>query len=241
MTEPIPSEPVPSAPAPIASPEEYRAARVSRRWPLVSGLVAVLLVAAVGAIIAYRDGNLPFSFDTEWMSEVIEHRSAFWDVPALFMDFLGGGIVGALVVPIGIALVLFLRRKPWAATYFIIATVLSAGLVQLLKNVYVRPRPTDILVTADLGSFPSGHVANAATMAVVLGFIAHRAWVWVAGVVYTVLMMLSRTYLGAHWLSDTVGGLVLGAGVAVLLWAPFVYRLHRERHGRPATGPVPRV
>jgi undecaprenyl-diphosphatase len=42
-------------------------------------------------------------------------------------------------------------------------------------------------------------------------------------------MMLSRTYLGAHWISDTVGGMLIGAGVAVILWAPFAFRLYRER------------
>jgi undecaprenyl-diphosphatase len=41
-------------------------------------------------------------------------------------------------------------------------------------------------------------------------------------------MMLSRTYLGAHWISDTIGGMLVGAGVAVIVWAPFVEKLYRE-------------
>jgi membrane-associated phospholipid phosphatase len=47
--------------------------------------------------------------------------------------------------------------------------------------------------------------------------------------VWALAMALSRTYLGAHWLSDTIGGLILGAGVAVIVWAPLAYRLARER------------
>jgi undecaprenyl-diphosphatase len=42
-------------------------------------------------------------------------------------------------------------------------------------------------------------------------------------------MAVSRTYLGAHWLSDTVGGLLIGAGVAVIVWAPLAYRIAREK------------
>ena len=225
------SAPTPPTATPHAVGEEKQAARISRRWPLISSISAVVLVAALGAIIAYRAGNLPFQFDTEWMAEVIEHRSPFWEVPALLMDFIGGGVVGVFVVPIAVVVLLCLLRRFWAAAYFVVATVLSAGVVQLLKNLFERPRPADILVTADLGSFPSGHVANAATMAVVIGLIVRRTWVWIVGVVYAVLMMLSRTYLGAHWLSDTVGGLILGAGAAILVWAPFAYVLHRERHG----------
>jgi undecaprenyl-diphosphatase len=91
-----------------------------------------------------------------------------------------------------------------------------------------------MIVTSDFGSFPSGHVANAATIAVALGVIVPRVWVWVLGAVYTVLMAISRTYLGAHWLSDTIGGLLVGAGVALVLWAVFAARLERERLARLA-------
>ena len=198
--------------------------------------MAVLLVAGLGAIIAYRENNLPFSFDLAFLAEVVEHRSAFWTVPALVMNNIGGGIIGALVVPLAIILLFLLFRMKWAALYFASATIVSAGLVQLLKNLYERPRPQDILVTADLGSFPSGHVANAATMAVVLSLVLRRVWIWAAGVVYTVIMLLSRTYLGAHWLSDTFGGIVLGSAVAVIVWAPLAHRLLTERERR--IGPV---
>lgn len=221
---------------PDSTPAARQAARVSRRWPLVSGGMAVLLVAAIGAIIAYRENNLPFSFDLAFMGELVEHRSAFWNVPALVMNNIGGGILGTLIVPIAVIVLFLLFRMKWAALYFGIATIVSAGLVQLLKNLYDRPRPQDILVTADPGSFPSGHTANAATMAVVLALVLRRVWIWAAGVIYTVIMLLSRTYLGAHWLSDTIGGLVLGSAVAVIVWAPLAHRLLTERERR--IGPV---
>ena len=151
------------------------------------------------------------------------------------MNFLGGGWFGVFVVPIGIAVILLIVKKPWSALYFVVATVVSAGLVQLLKSLFGRARPMDILVTADFGSFPSGHVANAATMAVTLAILLQRRWVWAAGAAYVVLMLLSRTYLGAHWLSDTIGGLLLGAAVAVLLWAPLASRLQKEWSAPAAT------
>jgi len=220
--------------SPLAAPEtEDEAARISRRWPLISSTIAVALVAMLGAIIAFRGGNLPLDVDTEWMGELVEHRSPFWEVPALVMDHVGGGLFGVFVLPLLIIGILCLFRRFWAALYFALASVASAGLVQLLKNVFERPRPEEILVAADLGSFPSGHTANAATMAVVLGYILRRVWVWAAGLAYTILMLLSRNYLGAHWLSDTVGGLILGVAVAVILWAPFAHRLYRERHAGP--------
>ncbi|MCU1509425.1 MAG: hypothetical protein JWR53_721 [Glaciihabitans sp.] len=203
--------------------------RVARLWPVVSASGALILVAALAGVIFYRENNKPFGFELEWMSEIVENRSPFWTAPALVFNALGGGVLASLVVPLLIIAALIVWRRPWSALYFALATALSAGIVQLLKVVMDRPRPTDPLVQPDFGSFPSGHSANAAVMAVTLGIIFGRWWVWAIGGVYTVAMMISRTYLGAHWISDTVGGALVGAGVAIILWAPFAYRLFRER------------
>ena len=208
----------------------HQAVRISRRWPVISASVAVVLVIALGVLIALRPKE-QFAFDMAWMAEVVEHRSPIWLGPALFFNYAGGGIVGTFVVPLVIFLLLLAFRRPWGATYFAVASIVSVGLVQVIKHTVGRARPTEILVHADLGSFPSGHTANAATMVVVLGLLFPRVWVWVAGGAWAVLMAVSRTYLGAHWLSDTIGGLLLGAGVAIIVWAPLAYRLERERSG----------
>ena len=205
------------------------ARRIVRRWPLISGIAAVLLAAALGAIAVARTDGLPFGFDTEWMSEVAEEREPVWDFLSYLMNALGGNLMGIFVVPTLIIVVLLVIKRPWAAVYYLTATLVSSGLVQLLKKSFGRARPDDILVQVDFGSFPSGHVGNAATMAVILGIIFPRLWVWIAGVAYVVIMMVSRTYLGAHWLSDTIGGALLGAGVAIVVWAPFAAKLDGER------------
>ncbi|PPG59751.1 phosphoesterase PA-phosphatase [Rathayibacter sp. AY2B7] len=207
--------------------------RAARRWPLISAGLAVLLTVLLAALIFYREHDKPFGFDTAWMNEIIEHRSTFWLVPSLVMNSLGGGILGTIVIPLIVFVALLIRRGRWAATYFAIAAPLGGLLVQIFKNAIGRPRPLEILVNADFGSFPSGHSANAATTAVVLAVVFPLWWVRIAGAAYTVAMMLSRTYLGAHWISDTVGGLLLGAGVALIVWAPLAVRLHTERVASP--------
>jgi undecaprenyl-diphosphatase len=229
MTAPQPDRTTPDA----EGHDVVKAARVSRRWPILAASVAVVVVVGLGVIIALRP-KLPFEIDTEWMGEIAEHRSAFWLGPALFFNYAGGGIVGSVVVPVVIVLLLLAFRRPWGAAYFAIASALSVILVQVLKLTVGRARPTEILVHADAGSFPSGHTANAATMVVVLGILFPRVWVWCLGVAWAILMSVSRTYLGAHWISDTVGGLLLGAGVAIIVWTPLAHRLALE-----ATEPHP--
>jgi undecaprenyl-diphosphatase len=216
----------PSSPERAADPA---ARRVSRRWPVISGLSAVALTALLGLVVVVRANGLALEADAEWMAEIIEHRSPVWEVPSLLMNALGGGVFGVLVVPLAITLVLVLIKRRWAAGYYLAATVVSAAGVQLLKQLFGRARPEDMLVISDYGSFPSGHVANAATMAVCLAIIFPRRWVALAGAAYTIVMLLSRTYLGAHWLTDTIGGVLLGAGVAVVLWAPLAAKIDGER------------
>lgn len=210
--------------------KEVDAYRVQRRWPLISGILAVVMVGIFGLLIAVRDFEIvPFEVDAEWMEELSENQHPFWETMAVLFDRLGGGLIGILIVPLLVIAILLILKRRWAALYFAVASIVSAGLVQLIKNTVDRPRPEEILVAADFGSFPSGHAGNAATVAVALALILRRYWVWIAGAVYVVLMVLSRTYLGAHWLTDTLGGVVLGAGVAIIVWAPFAYKLHLER------------
>jgi membrane-associated phospholipid phosphatase len=205
-------------------PRDTAAHRVHQRWRSIAGLGAIALAAALGVLIAVR-GNL--AVDESWMGEIVERRSPWWEVPSFVMNTLGGGLVATIIAAALCVLMLALRRK-WTALYIAVASLVSTVVVHLLKWVLGRERPAEIMLSIESGSFPSGHVANAATLATLLAIIVWRWWIVAAGAVYVVLMALSRTYLGAHWLSDTVGGLLLGAGVALVLWVPFAERLLSE-------------
>ncbi|WP_448811871.1 phosphatase PAP2 family protein [Agromyces bauzanensis] len=215
----------PTLPAEAGAPAPVR---ISRVWWVVSAGAALALVVLLAVMIVYREANKPFGFEVEFMSTLVAARNEVWTVPALVFNALGGGILSTVAVPAVIVAALLVWRRPWGAVYYLVAAIASSGLTRLIKVIVGRPRPEDILVTPDFGSFPSGHSANAALIATTLGIIFLRTWVWVAGAAYTVLMMLSRTYLGAHWISDTIGGALVGAGVAVILWAPFAEKLYRE-------------
>ena len=216
----------PGHPEVVATP---RAKRVTHLWPLVSGLAVVGLTFGLGALIAVRDKGLPLPTDVVWMHDLMLFRAPILEVVSLVMNYLGGNVIASIVVPVLIIGALLLLKRPWAAGYYLVATVLTGVTVQLLKHLFGRARPDVLIVNVDFGSFPSGHVANAAAMAVILSILFPRWWTWVAGSIYTIVMMFSRTYLGAHWLSDTVGGLLLGVGVAVLVWAPLAAKLNGER------------
>lgn len=202
-------------------------------WYLGTGLVLIALACALGAWIFFR-GDDPFVVDVWWNALVAD-----WNGPVLtgisqFMNWVGAGWFGVLAVPIAGAIGLILLKRPWAAAYFLVAEAVSAGGVQVLKHLFGRVRPEDIIVISDYGSYPSGHVANATTLAIAAIVIFPRLWVVLVGAGWVLLMAFSRTYLHAHWLSDTVGGVLIGAGAALIVAAAFVVPMAREN---PATIP----
>lgn len=199
------------------------------RRRLLLGLVLVLLGAALGLTIALAAANLPLGVDSWWMARMLEIRTPLLIGFGFAMNWIGGGWFAIFGLPVLIAVALLLLRRPWGALFFVACELVSAGIVQLLKQSYGRPRPEEILTASDFGSFPSGHSANAATIAVALFILFPRVWVAVAGVVWVLLMAFSRTLMGAHWLSDTVGGALLGAGAALLVAAAMTVPLARER------------
>lgn len=190
------------------------------------GLLAASL--ALGAFIFFFRGNGPFDVDVWWMTTLAAARGDVLLAVSYAMNFAGAGWFGVYAVPLAVGGAFLIARRPWAALFFICAEIAGAGAVQVMKHLFGRARPEDIIVISDFGSFPSGHVANAATVAVALWVLFPRVWVAVAGAAWILLMAFSRTYLGAHWLSDTVGGALVGAAAALLVAAAFARVLERE-------------
>lgn len=209
-------------------------ARAGRFWMLGVALVAFAGLTALTVAVLMRSGG-PFAIDQVWLVWMLDSRLWLPLWPALFLNWIGGGVVAIVVVPGAMILVFLLRRRWWAAVYVASASVVGAGAVQLLKYTVDRIRPDEMLVQSENGSFPSGHAASAAVIAVVVCALFARAWVVVLGTLYTTAMMFSRTFLGVHWLSDTVAGVLLGAMVALALAAVLAPQLLREGKPNPVS------
>jgi undecaprenyl-diphosphatase len=67
-------------------------------------------------------------------------------------------------------------------------------------------------------SFISGHATNACGFAVFLSLVFRHRWVTLVALIWAVLISYSRIYLGMHFVSDVVGGILAGTLIAVGLY-----------------------
>jgi membrane-associated phospholipid phosphatase len=220
------------------TPKLPQGTRIPWAVPLWIGVGLILLATAIGAVL-YWAGATPFVIDAAWNSLLLSWDSDVLLGFSLFMDFVGGGWFSVFAVPIGVAVVLLIFKKPWSAVFFVAAELFSALLVQILKNLFSRARPEEILVFSDHGSYPSGHVANAATIAAAFVILFPRLWVVIVGAAWVLLMAFSRTYLHAHWLTDTFGGAMVGVGAALVVASLMSKLLEREVHVPPESPLAP--
>jgi membrane-associated phospholipid phosphatase len=226
-----------------AGPEEPPILTAPRRDTAVA-LVICALTAVLFAVAADHGALSHIQrLDDSWLRLMISARDSPLTVIAKVFNVLGLVYV-TLPVRVAIAGYLAFRRRWWHLAAFAAAVLLSEVLIGPVKAAYDRARPPGSLVATSGASFPSGH-SVAASVTVIAAIIAlvpagRRRVAWgLAAAVFALLMGLSRAYLGAHWLSDAIAGLLLGTSCA-LLAAVVVdrgQRAWRRRHGIPEAVP----
>ena len=172
----------------------------------------------------------------EWLQETAAEITA-----------LGGyTVVGILVAAVIGFLVVSRKYGPALYTFLSIGTGTLVG--HLLKELYARPRPdlVEHLVNTHTPSFPSGHAMVSAIVYLTLGSLILRfvddfrvrAYVLALAILLTLMIGVTRIYLGVHWPSDVVAGWAMGAAWASLAWLTVsALRLYRARRGGQAVAP----
>ncbi len=107
------------------------------------------------------------------------------------------------------------KKKGFVICYiFMISMVLN----NLIKLVFQVKRPFEVMKgiagkrvhTATGSSLPSGHTQSTATMFISLAILNQKIKVYIFAILFSILVGISRLYLGVHWPLDVLAGLVLG-------------------------------
>jgi membrane-associated phospholipid phosphatase len=199
--------------------KRYRLAQPRRTAAVGAGLL-VLVVVGTFAVASHP---APFGIDSAWANVMTEmRRPALTSLAKHVFDPLGRFPLSWLIVA-GAGLVLWHDQRRRASAVLLIGELASWATNSLIKAAVARPRPADALIEASRSSYPSGHAAFAAVTAVLLvGLLVptgRRAGPAALAAALAVAMAWSRTYLLAHWLTDVIAGLCVGAGIGSLTLA----------------------
>ena len=211
---------------------------------LVSGLILAFLQIADemvegemeafdrSILLMFRDpANPDLVIGPPWMHEMVR------DITALGSFSLLGLIV------LGVCAYLYLARMRSAALFVLVSVLGGTLLSTVLKMGYNRPRP-DLTTMSEqfTASFPSGHAMLSAVTFLTLGALLARfaptrrlqVLSLCGALLLTLLVGLSRLYMGVHYPSDILAGWCLGSAWALLCSSVAIVLQRRGSVDRPA-------
>jgi undecaprenyl-diphosphatase len=120
-------------------------------------------------------------------------------------------------------------KRQWGAALFVLGSICGGTAVSFaVKELVQRPRPDFIAAVAQTQtySFPSGHAFLSAVTFLTLGALLARVqrqaevkiYLLAVAITITVLVGISRVYIGVHWPTDVLAGWCAGAAWAILCW-----------------------
>jgi undecaprenyl-diphosphatase len=196
---------------------------------LFSGVILFILFVFFSYLV-HKNLFIHLDFDTTVrLQDKISRR---FDAPFSLLSLIGSAEIVSVFLLI---LWVFIKKLRY------IFVLLFFGIIHLFelfgKAFVTHPGPPHLFIRYDIGfsfpssyvqpgsSYPSGHLARTLFISTILIFIIYhlkrlsdmkKILLYLAIAIFAGLMFVSRIYLGEHWLSDVIGGSLLGSSMGIL-------------------------
>jgi undecaprenyl-diphosphatase len=206
-----------------------------QRWQMIVAGWAIALLSGMAFarwLHSYGDWHDGLAWERALLRAVHVPLPQWLDTIMVAMPWLGTNIT-LLPMTIVIVFVLLRSRRLHEAVYLAVVQIGSNSLNPAVKFLYERERPSIVPRRGwyDWAAYPSGHAIASIAVLITLAVILYRikGWRWPAYVIAPLLMvsLFSRIYLGVHWPTDVIGGMLMG-----LTWLAFTYFAFREDRRR---------
>ncbi len=182
--------------------------------------IILFLLLAIFFIMGYmvKDSSNGILFDMAILEEIHSSNNKVIFNIMNFISFIGSEKF--LFPAIGAVIIISIINKRYFVTKFLLFNTLGSYLFNhLLKLIFQRTRPLDFFLVEQGGlSYPSGHSMVTMSMYLAIAYLLtreernprKRRAVYITASFLILLMGISRMYLGVHWPTDVIGGLIMG-------------------------------
>jgi undecaprenyl-diphosphatase len=190
-------------------------------WPIIAVLLGAVLILS---FLARGPGT--FRIDARTTSFVQDLDGPLFSALAAVGNAIGYSLIAVPLWAVATIASIALKRRRELA--FLIAVLILRGGATILKGLFDSPRPTaevaELVGTHEGLGFPSGHSVTAAVAVGGIAFLTLRVASWrdawmiaaLAFMACVTLTAFARIWVGAHWLTDTIGGTLVGTTIVLV-------------------------